>query len=198
VQEFSLPEDKVKLPTNGWRFIVVLALTLERLKFYIASSKIRRAVPQAYRQCIQLLPARLTEKPKLHYLLRIIYLFPSCLWRGSRSVLQSQSCCIGELHSGLLPTKASCRVHRRFNYLLLYCTVRQEEVKSENCMFGSWSVTSIRLDRCIAPALHAGSSCSSFPIASRTHPILIVEYEYCARHLYVIPWTDQITRLRFC
>jgi hypothetical protein len=124
--------------------------------------------------------------------------FPSCLWRGSQSVLQSQSCCIGELHSGLLPAKASCRVHRRFNYLLRYCTVRQEEVKSENCMFGSWSVTSIRLDRCIAPALHAGSSCSSFPIASGTHPILIVECEYCARHLYVIPWTDQITRQRFC
>lgn len=151
----------------------------------------------AYRQCIQLLPARLTEKPKLHHLLRIIYFFPSCLWRGSQSVLQSQSCCIGKLHSRLLPTKASCRVHRRFNYLLRYCTVRQKEVKSENCMFGSWSVTSIRLDRCIAPALHAGSSCSSFPIASGTHPILIVEFEYCARHLYVIPWTDQITRQRF-
>jgi hypothetical protein len=67
-------------------------------------------------------------------------------------------------------TKASCRVHRRFNYLLRYCTVRQEEVKSENCMFGSWSVTSIRLDRCIAPALHAGSSCSSFSHRFRNPP----------------------------
>jgi hypothetical protein len=135
---------------------------------YSIKAKFDEQFPR-HRQCIQLLPARLTEKPKLHYLLRIIYFFPSCLWRGSQSVLQSQSCCIGELHSGLLPTKASCRVHRRFNYLLLYCTVRQEEVKSENCMFGSWSVTSIRLDRCIAPALHAGSSCSSHRFRNPPH-----------------------------
>jgi hypothetical protein len=171
---------------------------MERLKFYIASSKIRRGVPQAYRQCIQLLPARLTEKPKLHHLLRIIYFFPSLPVEGIPiRPPKSES-----LHWGAalrtFASKASCRVHRRFNYLLRYCIVRQEEVKSENCMFGSWSVTSIRLDRCIAPALHAGSSCSSFPIASGTHPILIVEYEYCARHLYVISWTDQITRQRFC